>query len=297
VTVAVLDSGVDLDHPALRVKASVSTCSEPVELPGEHGTHCAGAIGSRDAVFSGVAPGVDLVNVKVLNASGSGRNTFITAGVDAALDHGANVLSMSVGFNHLPTWSDSGHGWSCPLGQCPLCTAVDNAVQLDRVVCVVAAGNNHQRAAALAGMTPAAFDTELDCPGQAKEAITVGAITKSTRLAAPFSSHGPTAYGLAKPDLVAPGVNITSTIPIPRDAAGRPVPDPPRARLFGRMSGTSMATPIVAGAVALIIQQVTEQGVSWDPDHVRQELIGEAVAPLADDASIVGHGYLTLAKL
>jgi serine protease AprX len=296
VTVAVLDSGIDTHHPCLVVADSVSTCGEPVELPGEHGTHCAGSIASRDPVFSGVAPGVTLLNIKVLNANGSGRNTFISAGVDAALDRGAQVLSMSIGFNHLPTWSDGGHGWACPDGRCPLCTAVDNAVRLEDVVCVVAAGNEHQRAEALRSIDPLPFDTELGCPGQAEAAITVGAITKQTREAAPFSSHGPSSFGGAKPDLVAPGVNITSTIPLPRDEFGQPQPAS-RARQFGRMSGTSMATPIVAGAVALVIQDLTTQGKAWKPDQVRQTLLEEAVAAIDGQAGIFGHGRLSLAQL
>jgi serine protease AprX len=58
VTVAVLDSGIDTRHPYLNVFASIETCGESVDIPGDHGTHCAGSIASRDQIFRGVAPDV-----------------------------------------------------------------------------------------------------------------------------------------------------------------------------------------------------------------------------------------------
>ena len=119
VRVAVLDSGIDLLHPWLRVIDSVSTCGESVEIPGYHATHVAGCLASRDSVFPGIAPGVDLLNIKVLRAAGDGQTAFITRGIDEALDRGAHVLCLSLGFNHRPTWSDRGHGWVCKDGRCP----------------------------------------------------------------------------------------------------------------------------------------------------------------------------------
>ncbi len=280
VTVAVLDSGIDTEHPALDVASSISVCGEPVELPGEHGTHCAGSIASKDAVFRGVAPAVSLLNIKVLSADGNGHPGDVARGVDAALDGGAEVLSLSVGSNHLPVDSDRGHGWTCTNGDCQLCLAIDTAATLDGSVAIVAAGNEHQRAESLRAQGRGAeFDTELDCPGQAREALTVGAITKQTWREAGFSSRGPTAYGTSKPDLVAPGVNITSTVPVPRDAGGNPDSAAPRARLFGRLSGTSMATPIVAGLAALVVEDYKAQGIHPTPAEVRSRLLA-ATAPL-----------------
>jgi serine protease AprX len=298
VRVAVIDSGVDAAHPFLKVADAVSTCGESVDLPGDHGTHCAGSICSQDAVYGGVAPGVTLLNVKVLRRNGTGQPSFITKGIDEALDRDAEVLSMSLGFNHLPSWSANGHGWACPQGACQLCIAVDNAVRLDGVIAVVAAGNEHDRAEALRSWGYGhAFDTELGCPGQAREALTVGALTKSTFLPASFSSRGPTAWGIDKPDLVAPGVNITSTIPVPRDPGGNPVPNPHRSTLFGRKSGTSMATPIVAGAVALIIEEAKSMGHAWSPTTVRQALLTTGVVSMSLPANVAGHGRLLLTNL
>ncbi len=295
VRVAVLDSGIDLHHPCLNVHHSSSTCGESDLIPGSHGTHCAGSIASTDATYAGVAPGVELYNIKVLRANGTGTSAFITKGIDAALDLNVHVLSMSLGFNHLPAWWTGGHGWSCPTGNCPLCTAVDNASLLENTVCVVAAGNEHASAAALrAAGQSGSFDTELGCPGQAREAITVGALHKSTFVPADFSSHGPTLYGIDKPVLAAPGVNVTSTIPVPRDAHGKPTLPPPRSMLFGRKSGTSMATPIVAGAAALVVQQYLTSGSPWTPAIVRSALLARGVRAIPFPANVVGDGRLLL---
>lgn len=298
VKVAVLDSGIDTKHPALTVSDSVSTNGQSVNIPGKHGTHCAGIIASSDSIFGGVAPKVTLLNIKVLAADGSGRHTDITKGVDEALDRGAQVLSMSLGFNHLPRWSNRGHGWSCTNGHCPLCTAVDNAVTLDNVVAVVAAGNEHDRAQALrAAGSSASFDTELACPGQSRKALTVGAISKQLFQLASFSSRGPTSYGTAKPDLCAPGVNITSTIPVPRNPSGGLVANPSRSSLFARDSGTSMATPFVAGAVALLIQKRVEAGTAWTPDDIRQDLQSGGLGALIGTSDEIGGGRLYFGNL
>jgi serine protease AprX len=296
IRVAVLDSGVDTEHPMLSVSKSISTCNEAVEIPGRHGTHCAGSIASKDSVFSGIAPDCTLLNIKVLRQNGTGTSTFITKGIDEAMDLEADILSMSLGFNHLPAWSNGGHGWTCPDGRCELCTAVDNAVFFGAIVCV-AAGNEHNRAESLRLFGQgASFDTELGCPGNAREAITVGAITKRTFLPADFSSRGPTSYGADKPDLAGPGVNITSTVPRPRDVAGTPIANPSRNELFGRESGTSMATPIVAGSVALILQDRRQRGFDVSPSKIRQVLLANAATQLGQPANVAGAGRIDLSQ-
>lgn len=295
VRVAVLDSGIDTAHPFLRVHESVETCGESWLIPGRHGTHCAGSIASLDPVFPGIAPDVTLLNVKVLDASGRGPHTDVVKGMERALDLQADILSVSLAFNHLPTWSDRGHGWACADGRCPLCLAVDNTVSFGAFVCV-AAGNEHARAEALRGIGHGgSFDTELGCPGQARGAFTVGALTKRTFLAADFSSRGPTAYGLSKPDLAAPGVNVTSTAPVPRLPDGSLTSQPQRGELFARMSGTSMATPIVAGAAALVVEMLRQQGSAVTPATIAQVLRTSAAAPMAAmPAHVVGAGRLDL---
>jgi subtilisin family serine protease len=293
VVVAVLDSGIDAQHPALTVRDAVSTSDESIDISGDHGTHCAGSIASRDATYGGVSPEVELLDIKVLRANGTGKHTWIAKGVDEALDRGARVLSMSLGFNHFPTWTDGGHGWACATGNCPLCTAVNNA--LAEAVVVVAAGNDHQRAEACRRQG-VAFDTELGCPGHSRGAITVGAVTKNTGLMAAFSSRGPTAYGSAKPDLVAPGVNVTSTVRVPHGPDGTPLTNAPPSALFGRKSGTSMATPIVAGVAALMVQNALEAGRPIEASKIRDSLVQHAAA-VADGVNVAGAGRVTLTAL
>jgi serine protease AprX len=295
VKVAVLDSGIDAEHPALGVSHQVETCGEENSVPGAHGTHCAGILASRDSVLSGVAPGVELIDVKVLRANGTGRHTWISQGVDAALDLGAHVLSMSLGFNHLPATFSGGHGWSCPDGACPLCLAADNAVAEGALV-VAAAGNEHERCQqARMGGAGLIYDTEIACPGQAASALTVGSHHKKTHAPAWSSSSGPTAYGSAKPDLCAPGVDVLSTIPLPRDGKGVADRNAHRSLQFGVMSGTSMATPAVAGACALLIEASLAGGLPADPAAIRRLLLAQHVQPVGGPANVVGAGRLRLA--
>lgn len=294
VRVAVLDSGIDTAHPFLKVQQSLETCGEPIALPGSHGTHCAGSIASQDTIFQGIAPGVTLLNVKVLRSNGSGTPGYVSRGVDAAMDLDADILSISIGFNHLPSWSDRGHGWSCPAGACQLCTAVQRAVQFGKHV-IVAAGNEHDRAEALrqAGFGNS-FDTEISCPGQAPDVVTVAALTKRTFAPASFSSRGPTAYNTGKPDLAGPGVNITSTVPAPRAPTGVVLPMPSRANLFDRKSGTSMATPIVAGAAALILEAARANGNVLTPAQMKTILTTQTIFNLGPDLLTYGAGRIDM---
>jgi serine protease AprX len=252
IKVAVLDSGIDKAHPALagKVVAEVSTASEPVTVPGDHGTHVAGIIASQDAYRRGVAPGADLINVKVLTAGGSGDPTWVEKGMEEAFKLGADVVNMSLG------WSHTFHGWQCDDGRCLLCKAAQSLIDLG-VVVVVAAGNENN----LAASQSPPVDTSLRCPGQCRNVITVGAVDNNKELAT-FSSVGPPSYhdgwvvkihfptSLAialpqppeqwwtKPDVCAPGVNIYSTV---------------LNKKWDSFSGTSMASPHVAGIAALLL--------------------------------------------
>src|SRR5918996_1887488 len=136
VRVAILDSGVDRDHPALlgKVVDEVTTTTENVSIPGSHGTHVAGTVASNDAVYRGVAYQADIINIKVLTAAGGGMPQWVIAGLEQAVRRGALVANLSLG------WSEAVHGWVCPNADCILCRAADNAVRLG-VTVVVAAGN------------------------------------------------------------------------------------------------------------------------------------------------------------
>lgn len=234
VKVAVLDSGVDGNHPALlgKVVDEVSTAMEPVNLPGDHGTHVAGTIASNDAVFRGVAFQADIVNIKVLTAAGFGQPQFVIDGLEQAVRRGALVANLSLG------WSEIFHGWVCDDADCILCQAADNAVRLG-VTVVVAAGNE--------GTAAGPGQSNIRHPGAARRVITVAAVDKAKQLA-PFSSVGPASGRLSpvspiritKPDVAGPGVDIESCIP----GGG-----------FASFSGTSMASPHVAGLAALVLER------------------------------------------
>lgn len=254
IKVAILDTGIDKAHSALagKVVAEVSTASQPVTSPGDHGTHCAGTVASQNTFRRGVAPGCDLINVKVLTSGGSGDHTWVEKGMEEAFKLGADVVSMSLGWSHIF------HGWQCDDGRCSLCRAAKTLVDLG-VVVVVAAGNENN----LAASQNPPVDTSLRCPGQCRDVITVGAVDNNKELAS-FSSVGPPSYHegwitnihfpsslniplpqpgekwWTKPDVCAPGVNITSTV---------------TGNKWDSMSGTSMATPHVAGIAALILQK------------------------------------------
>lgn len=281
VRVAVLDSGIDTSHPFLRVADSVSTCEEEIHCAGRHGTFCAGVIASRHPHYRGIASEVDLINVKTSRADGATTAAYLAKGIDEALDRRADVLSMSCGLNQ------NDHCWECLDGHCLLCRAVDHAVACGAVV-VAAAGNLHRRTAE----PGARLRTELLCPAQARSALTVGAVES---LSFPKlygrSSYGPTAYGLQKPDLVAPGGGVRSTVPVlpgeKRDSA-----------LFKRESGTSVAAAVVAGAVALLIEKRRREGRGWTPEEIREELLSQHVRRLeGEPPEAVGAGGLDLSGL
>jgi subtilisin family serine protease len=141
---------------------------------------------------------------------------------------------------------------------------------------VAAAGNEHLQARALRRSAPQShLDTELLCPAQARGAITVGAIAKEpTEALYSASSRGPTSYGLDKPELLAPGVDVTSTIPAP---AGEST----LFNSFGVASGTSVAAAVVAGAVALLIERRRATDRPWSPQEIRGELLAQCTRPLS----------------
>ena len=251
VVVAVVDTGVDYSHPDLgsgfgpghKVIGGYDFCNndaDPMDDNG-HGTHVAGIVAAQGGV-AGVAPEASILAYKVLNSDGSGTMSAVISGMEAAMDPNgdgdtsdhADIISMSLG----------GKGEQDD----PLCIAVRSAVELGIVV-VVAAGNSGPYFGSVAS------------PGMAPEAITVGAVDDSGALA-DFSSRGIASDLLVKPDICAPGVGIRSTVP----RSGAPHSSPTG---YLSMSGTSMATPHVSGAAALLLQLHPD----WTPARVKSALV------------------------
>ncbi|MHC3814662.1 S8 family serine peptidase [Streptomyces sp. DT9] len=224
VKVAVLDTGADADHPDLAgriTRTKVFVNGQDAEDRTGHGTHTASTIAGTGAAsggrYAGMAPGAGLLVGKVLGDDGSGTLSGIVSGMEWAVAEGAKVVSMSLGADGATS-----------------CAGPDvEAVQRlsDQALFVIAAGN-----ASLRGT--------VSTPGCAPSALTVGAVDRHNETA-PFSSRGPSADGInAKPDIASQGVDVVAA-----RAGGR------GAQAYQSMSGTSMATPHVAGGAALLLQQ------------------------------------------
>jgi subtilisin family serine protease len=253
VKVAVLDTGVDLGHADVkdRVVASKSFVGTSTVQDGNgHGTHVASTIAGSGAAsagkYKGVAPAADLLIGKVLNDAGSGAESGVIAGMEWAVAQGADVISMSLGSDNAT--ADS-----------PDTLAVDRLSASSDSLFVIAAGNSGPGA------------STVGSPGAADSALTVGAVDKSDRLA-DFSSRGPRGYdGVIKPDITAPGVGIVAA-----RAAGTAMGTPVDGD-YTAANGTSMATPHVAGAAAILAQRHPD----WPGERIKAALVSHT-EPSAD---------------
>lgn len=262
--VAVLDTGIDSTHPDLTGKVVDSrnfTGTGPAIDGAGHGTHVASTIAGHGAKYKGVAPGAELIIGKVLSDSGSGPWSGIIDGMEwAATEAHADVISMSLG-------GGPSDGTDLPA------QTVNTLTAQTGVLFVIAAGNSGPRVSTVA--TPAAADA----------ALTVAATDKSDKLAS-FSSRGPRVGDLAlKPDIAAPGVNI-SAARAAGTTMGTPVDD-----LYTTASGTSMATPHVAGAAAILHQRHPD----WTAAQLKAGLMGTTAA-VAGTVYQVGAGRLDVAR-
>lgn len=209
VNVCVLDTGVDYSHLDLNVKIGKDFTGSRYswgDVVG-HGTHCSGIIAALNNGYGtvGIAPDSTMMMGKVLGDDGSGSTYDIAQGIDWAVGMKADIISMSLG----------GDG---PI-DLNLRSAIDRALKAG-VIVVAAAGNS--------GPYP---DT-VGNPGNYTSCVTVGACDKNSVVAS-FSSRGP------QLDVVAPGVDILSTVP---------------GSKYATMSGTSMACPCVAGFASLFVE-------------------------------------------
>ncbi|WP_305782595.1 S8 family serine peptidase [Symbioplanes lichenis] len=261
VKVAVLDTGVDATHPDLAGKiaaaANFSTSPDTVDRFG-HGTHVAATVAGTGAATTtgtkrkGVAYGADLLIGKVLGDDGYGQESDIIAGMRWAVAQGAKVVNMSL-------------GGGATDGLDPMSLAVDEISASSGALFVVAAGND-------------GGESTVGTPGAAPAALTVGAVDRDDKLAG-FSSRGPRLGDMGlKPEITAPGVGIVAAR-AEGTAMGDVVDDN-----YTAASGTSMATPHVAGAAAILVQQHPD----WSAPQIKEALI--STARTATDVNVYGQG-------
>jgi serine protease AprX len=300
--IAIIDSGVaskdDLmgsNNSGSRIVYSQSFVpgQDPSDLFG-HGTHIAGIAGGNGTdssgngasqTFKGVAPNVNIINLKVLDQNGSGLASTVIAAIEQAIQlqstYNIRVINLSLGQPVYESYTLD-----------PLCQAVEQAWSAGIVV-VTAAGNfgrdNSQGTNGYATITS---------PGNDPFVITVGATNMHNTpfrfddTVASYSSKGPTAIDhVVKPDLIAPGNNIISLLASPNCTLVATYPatqiptstymsswgqysggKPQLSTTYFRLSGTSMAAPVVSGAAALLLQNQ-----AWlTPDQVKARLMKTA---------------------
>lgn len=282
ITVAVLDTGVDYNHPDLAANVTkgydFSTCDDTSEesanlQPGEclnpkqpdadpmdtmgHGTHVAGtigAIGNNNVGVTGVSWNVNILAVKVLGEGGGGELADILEGIQFAADNGAKVLNMSLGVHNFTNCTTDSRASM-------IRDAVDYAKSKGAIM-VVAAGNDS---------ASAQNDLFASCPN----VLAVGSTTENDTRSG-FSNYG------SMITISAPGSNILSTISSTISAdAQRGCPAFSQNNQYRYCSGTSMATPHVAGAAGLLLSM----DPSLTPDQIKNILVSTA-DPITTDAPI-----------
>ena len=290
VTVAVVDSGIT-EHPDLkkangqsRVLARVSFVQDgksPDDFYG-HGTHVAGIVGGNGTQsggkYMGVAPDVNLLDVKVTDDQGIGKMSDVVAGLQWVLNNKNTYNIRVVNLSLNSTVPDSYH-------VSPLNAAVE-ILWFNGLVVVVSAGNEGSY--------------KLNAPANDPFVITVGAADdKGTAdLAddelAKFSAYNITEDGFAKPDLIAPGRNLVALLSADDNNLASNHPNNKLAGSEGtayyKMSGTSMASAVVAGAVALLLQKEP----TLNPDQVKYRLMKTAKTFATAQGCAAGAGYLDI---
>ncbi len=236
-----------------------------------HGTHVAGIIAGNGALsggqYAGVAPDANLIDLRALDANGAGSDSTVIAAIQQAIalknTYNIKVINLSLGRG---IWSS--------YTQDPLCQAVESAWK-SGIVVVVAAGNYGR----LSSGGSNGYGT-VTAPGNDPYVLTVGATKASgssypsAETLASYSSKGPTTYDhIVKPDMVAPGNDIVSLAAPGATLEGLYSSDlvqgsDGKNRYF-TLSGTSMATPAVAGAAAILLQQHS----TMTPDQVKARLM------------------------
>ena len=287
ISIAVLDTGVspvfDLVKPKNRIiafKDFINGQKEPYDDNG-HGTHVAGIAAGNGWMsggkYSGIASEANIIGIKILDKSGGGGSGEVLAGLQWVLDNrmkfGIRIVNLSMG-------TVEAHSKD------PLVKAVEAAWDAG-IVITVAAGNN--------GPKPGSVTS----PGISRKVVTVGSSDDKNSVQIwgdtleNFSGRGPTLDCIVKPDLLAPGTNIVSCL-----SADVSISSTSHSKIkvvdnhYLQMSGTSMSTPIVAGAIALLL----EKHPTLTPNDVKY-MLKQCATPLDYPPNQQGWGLLNIEKL
>ncbi len=289
---AVIDTGISSENNYIS-----DAIIEQKDFTGEgkgdkngHGTHVAGIIASRSKKYPGIAPAAKLYDFKVLDENGSGTDFALIKAMQEIrrineekleiVIHGANISLGSA-----PVVGSYG------VGSSPVCQEVNRLVNSGVIVCVAAGNDGHKTLAAFGSSTKVEYfrtfmDLTIIDPGNAENVITVGSVHKSnphTYGISFFSAKGPTGDGRYKPDVVAPGEKIKSL--------GLGVKDAEEDGVV--MSGTSMATPHVSGALALFL--CANREFIGQPLKVK-EILMQSCTDLKRDRYFQGAGLVDILR-
>ena len=298
VVVAVLDTGVNYNHVDLAGNMWVhpdypnhgynfiDNNDNTMDYNG-HGTHCAGTVAGHGAAgtITGMAPAAKIMAVSVMDSQGSGTEAAVWAGIEFAVDYGAHVMNLSLGWKH--AWNPDRAMWR---------TTMNNALSAG-VIAAVAAGNEGNSST---DIPPHQVRTPGDVPppwlhpdqtlqGGVSAVVSVGSVTIEDEISG-FSSNGPVSWsnvspfndypyspemGLIRPDVTAPGSEIISLSNASNTG-------------YRTLSGTSMASPAAAGVIALMISKNPE----ITPEEISQILEENAVAFNEDKNNVFGSGRI-----
>jgi subtilisin family serine protease len=288
VTVAVLDTGIDKDHPAfagVEIVGQNFTTGDPQDVSDTNGhdTHCAGTIFGRsvNGMRIGVAPGITRAVIgKVLGPGGGSTATLFTA-MNWAIENKAQIISMSLGMD-LVGFRDRLESQGMHAKQATstaMRVLVDNVRFFDKfgnllrsgaafgrsALVVAASGNESDRFGSMPFVLTAAY------PGATEDFVSVAALEETGDATHPFRVAG---FSNADAKIAGPGVNVISSVP----GGG-----------LGAKSGTSMATPHIAGVAALWAQKLMLSG-AFTAEKVLDRLKSSAQIPPGLDESDVGVG-------
>lgn len=284
INIAVLDTGVyphkDLTLPTNRILAFhdvINGKQEPYDDNG-HGTHVIGCIASNgissNEKYIGIAPKSNIIAVKCITATGKGNISSIIKGIEWVIEnkekYNIKIISMSLGTTSIESYKDD-----------PICQILEEAWN-NGITVIVAAGNSGPK------------NNTISSPANHPLLITVGSSDdRNTNdihddVIAGYSSRGPTLDGIEKPDVVAPGTNIISLRSpgsfIDIINSSNRVSDN-----YFTMSGTSMATPITAGLIALLFETKN----NLEPNEIKSILTNGAIK-IDSDTNANGKGLINL---